>query len=668
MSKYGNIVYGGAKYGDTPKLTYSVEPMSINVIRFQEIYVYWQQPKGNFSRFRLVRNQLGFPETAEDGYIIYEVLTENGSNLEGLIPISLFKDGEDNLHNENFIAIIPNKNIYYRVFLYTDQNVWVKAGEISAVVPKDTNVTERMLNLLPRTLVSDVLSPFGVVPLKNDLVKSDIYKFLDGIAFTYEQFLTETDLVRPRGVSETGPASTIEAEFYSSGLELEPNLPFVSQRRLIREANYLYSTKGTKLGLENYCESLTGFAPTIDVSPNLMLNVQDSTFYRSVGNWQATNATITSTDEVVPDLSPEKIIDKVYTLKIVATNAGTITLGEDNPLLQGIPLKKINDYRISYKVKSPASSGSVQMSVNTYDKEDNLVVNSALSNGLNANNSWQEDSFVLSGTPDDYDPTVYATLTLSWDSAGTYYVDQVFVGESIYSDYSEARAIEIYMNASSINYIENPSFEVDDSNWTLTNLSFATDSFNIPGQGYPGSNSGQFTLTNTSWEVLCDSILPVEPGKYFNFSMYSYSEDLFDMTMYLDVYDDSNVLLDTFSSVHMMEGTWMRNYVRGLMTFESNASYAKIRFGGTGNIGDVFYLDMIQAELTYKPTDYFDGSLPTEVGAVWSGTANASATHLYPRRDIKILRLAQTLSKWTPINSWWRLSTAVGLEYTNLDV
>ena len=74
MSKYGYSVYGANKYGLTPKLAYSVEPMSINVLKFNEVYLSWQLPTGIFTRFRLVRNQNGWPETAEDGVVLYELL------------------------------------------------------------------------------------------------------------------------------------------------------------------------------------------------------------------------------------------------------------------------------------------------------------------------------------------------------------------------------------------------------------------------------------------------------------------------------------------------------------------------------------------------------------------------------------------------------------------
>jgi hypothetical protein len=664
MSKYGNVIYGGTKYGDTPNLAYSVEPMSLNVLFFNETFVSWQEPKGNFIRFRIVRNQNGYPETAEDGVIVYEQITTNGSTIAGAIPISSIKDGLTNTSDPSFIPITPGRNIYYRVFLYTSANKWVKAGEIHGIVPKDTNVTDRMLNLLPRVLVSDVLSPFGVTPQRTDLATSDLYKFLDGIAFSYEELLTELDLIRPKYLIDPANFSTIPTETYSYGLELEPNLPVINQRRLIRDATYLYSTKGTKLGIENYSESLTGFIPTVTVSPNLLLNVQDSTFYKSTGAWAATNATLEAVSSMVPNTTTAKQIDSVYTCKIIASSSGSMVLGSTNPVTDGIPIAPSTQYTFSCKVKSPTSAGNITLSVQFFDKDKASTGSYTNSTVTPAVNSWS----TISLTTTSASKSSYAVLKISYSAAGTYYVDEVCaqLGSSV--NYDEARAITLHMDTTKTNYIENPSFEVNDNLWSKTGLTFATNSSSVPYEGYPGSNAGKFTATGTSWSLSCNSHIPVTPGRYLNVSMYSKSANITSMTMYIDLYDSSDVLLDTFEMTHMVESTWTRNHITALVGADSTASYAKTRFDGTSVSGNILYLDMVQAEIAYNPSDYFDGSMPTDIGALWEGTAHASVSSLYPRRAIKILRLAQTLTNWVPRNAWWRITTAAGLEYTNLNV
>ncbi|NCA30675.1 MAG: hypothetical protein EBS93_08160 [Chitinophagia bacterium] len=97
----------------------------------------------------------------------------------------------------------------------------------------------------------------------------------------------------------------------------------------------------------------------------------------------------------------------------------------------------------------------------------------------------------------------------------------------------------------------------------------------------------------------------------------------------------------------------------------STASTYEITFsGGSGT----FYLDCIQFEKSPTATDYFDGSLPTDFGAVWEGTENNSYSHLYPNKPQKVQRLGKTLVDWIPANTFWRLRTYDGVEYTTTTV
>ena len=131
MSRYGAGAYGVSLYGINPQQEFSVEPMSIKVLNFSEVYVTWFQPRGTFSKFRLVRNQTQFPETAEDGIIIFEQSSGDGSSLEGIVSTTEFTDGKD---NPNDTALTKGSQVYYSVFLFNTEKVWVRAGSISDVI------------------------------------------------------------------------------------------------------------------------------------------------------------------------------------------------------------------------------------------------------------------------------------------------------------------------------------------------------------------------------------------------------------------------------------------------------------------------------------------------------------------------------------------------------
>ena len=428
MSKYGYSVYGANRYGLTPKLAYSVEPMGINVIQFNQVFVVWQLPTGDFTRFRVVRNQNAWPETSEDGVIIYEQNSLDGSSLEGSVAASSILDGVD---NPTQTPLIEGRNVYYRVFLYTEDNVWVRAGQIADIVPKNTGAIKKMMDLLPRVLTSSVLSPLGVID-----EASDLYKFLDGLAFSYEQMLTEIALARPSQSVDSSNYNTIPGEVLNVGLNPEPNLPVLRQRALIREAIPLYKSKGTTLGVAGYAESLTGFAPTVTVSPNLMLTIQDSTFYGNTGRWVPTNATISSTDEMIPDNS-DKSIDLVYTLKVIAaTTSASISLGLNAPITQGIPINPSTEYVYRANIKCPAS-GSATLKVEYYDKDGTVISN--VTQAISATNSWQ----TVSKTNTSPSNASYVVLYVLFSTATTYFVDMVYVGATPFVEYDEARAVTI---------------------------------------------------------------------------------------------------------------------------------------------------------------------------------------------------------------------------------
>jgi hypothetical protein len=648
MSKYGYSVYGANKYGITPKLAYSVEPMSINVVTFNEVFVSWQIPTGDFTRFRVVRNQNAWPETSEDGVIIYEVISQDGLSLEGSLGKSSFYDG---VENPTQTHINPGRNIFYRVFLFTADNIWVRAGQISEVVPEDTGATKKVIDLLPRVLTSSDLSPLGVVD-----EASELYKFLDGMSFSYEQMMTEIKLARPAHNLESSNYKTIPGEVLNLGLNPEPNLPMLRQRALIREAIPLYANKGTKLGIADYAESLTGFAPTLTTSSNLMLTIQDSTFYQTTGRWAATNSTISSTDEMVPSNS-SKSIDLVYSLKVIAgTTSAKISLGLDNPITKGIPIQPNVEYIYKANIKCPASGGAT-LKVEYYDKNGTVISN--VTQAISATNSWQTISKTNTSPNDAY----YVVLYVLFSTVTTYYVDMVYVGLTPFVEYEEARATTIQLAPTLENYIGNPSFEVDTTGWTLTGLTFTQDA-DVPPEGYPGSYSGKFVAAG-AWSLECNSTLKLEPGIYFTVSHYMKSPNMSEMNAYIEIYDADDVLLDTVEDTHMLTNSWMRDSTTVLIPSDSTASYAKYRLEGT--VGTL-YLDMVLAQDTFTPSDYFDGSMPELVGVIWEGTAHNSTSLYYPNKSPKLLRLAQTLVNWMPMNAWWRITTPAGLEYTNLDV
>jgi hypothetical protein len=646
VARYGINYYGASTYGAFVKLAFSVEPMSTLVLDFTKVLVKWQTPRGNFSRIRLLRSQVGFPETAEDGIIIFDEFA-----TEGNVSRVEFIDGEDNPLD---VPLISGRQTYYRVYLFTDQNVWRVAGSISAIVPSNHNVQTTFMNSLPRVFTSSEQGSFGTVD-----TTSALYNFVEGLTFSQEQFYTLLDLLKPRHTGIETPVELLPIEVASLGLTPEAGLPTKNRKRLVREANYLYARKGTKLALETYAESLTGFEPTITVSENLLLTVQDSTFYGGIGNWVASNAVLTSSTDQVPDSNTNQI-DTTKTGKIVASNSGSMILGATNIVTKGVPVLPSTAYIVSCKLKSPASAGNITLSVRFYDKDGTATSAANSATAVAANNTWKSAS--KTATSDA--TSSYAIITIAYSAAGTYYIDQVCMQEGDTIAYDEARAIDVFLSPLKTNYIKNPSFEVNSTTWALSGATFTQDS-SVPTYGYSGDSSGEFAVTNP-WSITTNYEIPITPGKYYTASASIKANAALSANVKITFYDDADTVIETVTEAISITTSFANFTLTGLTDSLSGASYAKVSFYGT--TAGTIYLDLIQFEQSQTATDYFDGSLPSDFGAVWEGTEDASYSHLYPNKPKKIPRLGKTMNDWVPQNAFWRLRTYDGVEYTTTTV
>jgi hypothetical protein len=646
VARYGIGYYGASTYGAFVKLAFSVEPMSTLVLDFTKVLVKWQTPRGNFSRIRLLRSQVGFPETAEDGIIIFDEFA-----TEGNVSRVEFIDGE---YNPSDVPLIPGRQTYYRVYLFTDQNVWRVAGSISAIVPSNHNVQTTFMNNLPRVFTSSEQGSFGTVD-----TTSALYNFVEGLTFSQEQFYTLLDLLKPKHTGIETPIELLPIEVASLGLTPEAGLPTKNRKRLVREANYMYARKGTQLALETYSESLTGFEPTITVSENLLLTVQDSTFYGGIGNWVASNAVLTSSTEQVPDSNTNQI-DTTKTGKIVASNSGSMVLGNTNIITKGVPVLPSTAYIVSCKLKSPASAGNITLSVRFYDKNGTATSAANTATAVAANNTWKSAS--KTATSDA--TSSYAIITIAYSAAGTYYIDQVCMQVGGTVAYNEARAIDVFLIPLKTNYIKNPSFEVNSTTWALSGATFTQDS-SVPTYGYSGDYSGKFVVTNP-WSITTDYEIPVTPGKYYTASASIKALAALSANIKITFYDEADAVVETVTQPISVTTSFANFTLTGLTDSLSDASYAKVSFYGT--TAGTIYLDLIQFEQSQVATDYFDGSLPSDFGAVWEGTDDASYSHLYPNKPKKIPRLGKTMSDWVPQNAFWRVRTYDGVEYTTTTV
>lgn len=629
MAKYGTSLYGTFVYGQTARLTYSVEPISLLALSFSAIRVSWESPQGTFSKIRLVRNQDGYAETAEDGAIVWE----EASSSPSILSI------DDGIDNPSVTPLVPGRMVYYRMFLFTDAKIWVQAGDASTIVPFDNETHQKLVSFLPRVFTSVEKTPLGEVDLN-----SDLYNFIGGLTLSLEELLAYLNLLRPRSVNVDSPISLLPLEYSHLGLTPELALPIKNQKRLIREALYLYSRKGTMNGLETYIESLTGYAPRISVSENLLLTVQDSTFYNSTGNWVGANATLTASTAITP-ATGTYVKDNQYTCSVVTTAVAYMILGADDPVRKGVPLLPSTTYTLSCKLRSPASAGNVTLKTTFYNRHGAVVGTTVSASPVAADDTWKTASLTTT-TPAN---TAYADIRIDFSAAGTYYIDQVCyqIGERV--EYDEARMLTIVLDTPYENLVRNPSFETNTNFWTPSGSLTVTRDTDVTDQAYSGTKSAKLVATG-SWTFTANPA-EVDIGQYYTASLYAKTSA--NMVITLTASSDTGATVATQTET-VNNAAWTRHDVTILIPAGSAATTLTLSLSGSTG---TFYIDCVQVERSFKASEYFDGSLPEEYGVVWGETAHNSVSYRYPSRDQKIPRLEGTLDDWIPNNSWWRVST-----------
>jgi hypothetical protein len=660
------------KYGQAPRLAFSVAPFTAIALSYDTVSLSWATPEGNFSKIRLLRSQDGFSETEEDGIILWEWSSGNNQPI-----LSTFEDNPQN----SSLSLTSGRYAFYRVWMKNDAtNQWIVGGDVYTIVPKahDSRASDgttlvsthdKFMDMLPRVFTSATQSPLDVVD-----TSSDLYKFLQGFSFTLDEIMTLADNVLPEESGRFLNPELINLKTLNFGLKPEAYIATKNQKRLVREAVYMFSNKGTAKSVETYIESLTGYAPTLTISPNLLLSTQDSSFYKGLGNWRGTDGvTITTEQAVIPPtvVQEPNAIDYSYTAKVVVSSANTgVNNGTVFPRSYGTPVVAGTEYVFSAWVKSTRSGGhGVTSKIYWYNYLGTPISSSVSGSATSvAQNTWAKVSYTATAPVG----AVFAGVELLFDNTGTLYLDMMQLAKSTTTAYYEARALDVFLNPKKTNELLNPSF--DDSltaiPWTVS--SGATGSYvSSTWEGETGSKMLEVVTASSGSTVVSAETAVVETGKYYTFSIYlklssETDTDTTTVDLKLSALDASSQdVVTTHQSDELdplvVTTGWTRFSVSGFIPANANPVLLKVEVTGT-NAGKTLQYEAAQVEVAYKPTDYFDGDSPFGYGAVWQGTVGASRSHIYPNKTVKVTRLTDTLKDFLPIGRAYTVRTYAGIE------
>lgn len=745
MGIYSGFKYSAEKYGRPPKFAYSVEPFTAEVIWYDQVRLSWSSPTGNYQAIRLLRNQSNLPETEEDGLIIWQ-----WDSTTGGVKKVQFVDGVDNLldsNGNNDSAFVSGKSVYYRMWIWTNTNQWIPAGETYTLIPKQHKTSpisqedthSKLMGLIPRVFTSSNYSPFGEIDYS-----SELSTFLKGFSLTLDEMLTYADLIQPNLLDSYGTPTTNYLNSVQLGLTPEIGLTTAHQARLVREAVYIYQRKGTKDALSDLIESLTGFAPVLTDSPNKLLSSEDSSFVGGVGSWLPVNGVTIAVENTIATPSGEaKSIDVNNCAKVtVSSTGGKLINGVIEPVLNGTPVIPGTEYTFSFYTKRNGSSsptitpkitwynylgkelssttGSAETLTTSWAKKtttgfapgyvgtlitadvtsnvatvtldrkhpfvigDSVTIADSLSvfNGTKTITAVTTNTISFAATTTDavdlpIEGTVrsstwtyasqahFASLELTFSAAaGTLYLDLIQLADSSTTVYNEARAISVFLEPQKTNYIKNPSFSSTGTDWTITSASHTHVPSTLTGL-YTGSTMLEVVCsTGSPTEIYTDTDVDIEVGKFYSYSMYaktSTGTETFDF--FIDARDASTG--DTVVSRLLpitVTSAWTRFHVNLYIPAGSPAVDIRVGITNQSTTGKTVFLEAAQLEKTFSPTDYFDGSLPTDYGTVWAGTENASISYAYPQKMIKMQRVLAEIEKFLPLGTPYTIYSYAGLE------
>ena len=677
MALYNNFKYNdGTLYGDGSPLDYSARPLVATAITYNQVYLEYSAPTGSYLQFRITRNQDGYPETAEDGKIIYETAINQYPTGDGILDTEL----------------VGGRFVYYRAWLRRVANsYWEPVGETVTLVPFKNTLTsgtnavqsvfigngvmgdskispevdfstthQRFMSYLPRVLTSTSLSPVDEIDTSYSYVdslgrdkNSLISKFFESFSFTIDEFLSFARLIIPDNNGSGASPEILELKSFELGIKDYNKLATKAQKRLVRDAITIYRSKGTLNGLNLFTKDLTGYDTTLTETVNLMLSHEDSTF--DIEDW-TTNSTIGSWlpgDGVTLTVTSDKSItsltnslDQVYCLKVATTGSSqSLSYGSNKPVNNGVPVTAGLSYTLSGYVQG---SADITLNVLWYDSKGRYI-STGSGSPVSTSSSWTRKTLSVTAP----DSAVYASLRFDFASTGssTYYFDMVqFEQSGSATAYVEPRGVSVFLAPVKYNYISNPSFEAATSsvpdNWTFTNvtayhtystLDLAPGSDSMVSIETPHTFSG--TYLGTVQTSYTGSLLK---SKVYTYSIYAKS---------ISGNQNVNLVLtdgvDTVTSTASLTDVWQRFSISISCSAIPTTLTVKVT---TSNLGEDFFLDSAQLEPGSVVSDYFDGDR-SDSGGAWVGTQNASVSAYYPNLSLRVAHLMDSIAEYLPFST-----------------
>lgn len=283
MAVFGRDFYGLSKYGANVYAEFDVNPFDANPSGYGAIRVTWHSPAGSWNNIRLLRSRQGYSVDESDGDIL----------IDSVSPVDHYLD--QNLPGGAWY--------YYTIFIKGTDGVWNRAGATSSMVVTkawgDTGHADLMWERIPqyfryvRRNNAAVTDEYFFAP-SNDaaLLNPDLYDqenqhlraFLDVLGWGLDWLHNYQTSLLWANDPKAAHLSDVDRLARELGIEFEYGVPAAVMRSKVANAALLARRRGTVDGLKDVAALSTGWDVDITLSPNLMLNRDQSEFANPIFN------------------------------------------------------------------------------------------------------------------------------------------------------------------------------------------------------------------------------------------------------------------------------------------------------------------------------------------------------------------------------------------------
>lgn len=320
-------------------VTYSAAPMTANAWSSPDIdidnprfsiSVSWTWPtQGPWTRFRLVRTVRSPVARVEEGSVVLDTAFAEYDDY-GLDGAPVFRDGE----RPGTSQPDPGEWVYYTAFVLDNYRVWNPAGFVYEISPVNSGWSTRLPNLLPGAATA---IDQGLMHPPDQA--SDVVQFLQGPAAFLDMLVTKAEAAQYFWDPVKAPPQAVPHIAKSWGYPYNNVVGMGRSREALRALRY--PTQGSLASVARIASAATGGEVAVEISNNLMLTVDDSSFENgtiATTHWTPTaGLTVKDLAQVPGAVVVPPNVKVRYCLYVSAT--GKYYCGAADPLSYGIPIQ-----------------------------------------------------------------------------------------------------------------------------------------------------------------------------------------------------------------------------------------------------------------------------------------------------------------------------------------